>query len=420
MDYAMAMNYINEKNKLGSVPGLVNVKELLRRLDNPQNKLKCLQIAGTNGKGSVFAFVQEVLLAAGYKVGRYISPTIFDYRERFQINKEYIPEDKFTEILAKVSVIVEEMEREGIYAPTAFEIETAIAFRYFYEEKVDFALIECGMGGLLDATNVIDSPFLTVFSSVGMDHMSFLGNSVSEIAKNKAGIIKHSGVCVSYPQRNEVKKELNSVCKEKSAEIYYVDEDEIYIDNMDINGSKFSYGDCQYEISLLGEHQIYNAVTAIKIFDIIKEKRGLNIKKDYVTDGLRMTSWPGRMTKVSDNPLTFVDGAHNQDGWISLKNSVNKYFTNKKIIYIMGVLKDKEYTRMVDILKDTMSYVIAITPDNPRGLSKEKLAEIIAGYKIPVFCAESADEALRLARDKSDSDSVIMISGSLSFIREYL
>lgn len=420
MDYAMAMNYINEKNKLGSVPGLVNVKELLRRLDNPQNKLKCLQIAGTNGKGSVFAFVQEVLLAAGYRIGRYISPTIFDYRERFQINKEYIPEDKFTEILAKVSVIVEEMEREGIYAPTAFEIETAIAFRYFYEEKVDFALIECGMGGLSDATNVIDTPFLTVFSSVGMDHMSFLGNSVSEIAKNKAGIIKHSGVCVSYPQRNEVKKELNSVCKEKNAEIYYVDEDEIYIDNMDINGSKFSYGNCQYEISLLGEHQIYNAVTAIKIFDIIKEKRGLNIKKDYVTEGLRMTSWPGRMTKVSDNPLTFVDGAHNQDGWLSLKNSVNKYFTNKKIIYIMGVLKDKEYTHMVDILKDTMNSVIAITPDNPRGLSKEKLAEIIAGCKIPVFCAESADEALRLARDKSDSDSVIMISGSLSFIREYL
>ena len=420
MEYTVAMNYIEEKSKLGTVPGLVNVKELLLRLDNPQNKCACLHIAGTNGKGSIFAFVQEALIKAGYKVARYISPTIFDYRERFQINKEYISEKRFCELLEKVSKIVDVMVFEGGYDPTAFEIETAIAFQYFYEENVDFVLVECGMGGLLDATNVIDNPLLTVFASISMDHMQFLGDSLAEIAANKAGIIKPDGYCVSYAQEEVVRKVLDERSKNLCAKMYYASTDALKILSMDIEGSKFLYKEKEYEIGLLGEHQIYNAIVAIEVLEKLSAINKVKIEYEDIYDGIKETKWLGRLTRVSENPPIYVDGAHNEAAWLFLKGAVNKYFTNKKIIYIIGVLKDKEYTRMVDILKDTMNYVITVTPNTPRGLSKEILAKLIAQCGIEVDCADSSKMAIELAKKKADKDSVILVSGSLSFILDYL
>lgn len=420
MDYTMAMNYIDEKTKLGSVPGLVNIEELLKRLGNPQNKIKCFHIAGTNGKGSVFAYVQEVLIRSGYRVGRYISPTVFDYRERFQINGNYISEEQFADILTRVSEVVDDMTEKNEYSPTAFEIETAVAFLFFYMENVDFALIECGMGGLLDATNVIDNPYATVFSSIGMDHMQFLGDTPAKIAEQKAGIIKKNGVCVSYPQTKEIKAVIDKRCRELEADIFYADTDELDVVKTDMSGSTFIYMGNSYEIGLIGEHQIKNAITAIKLFEILKEKRGLCLKKGSIRDGLKNTKWAGRMTVVSRNPLIIVDGAHNKDGWMALENSVNKYFKDRKPVYIMGVLKDKDYTLMIDILKDTMAAVVTVTPDTPRGLSNTILAQLISDCGIPVCCAQSADEALCEAKKRAGADGIIVVAGSLSFIGEYL
>ncbi|MBE5945389.1 MAG: bifunctional folylpolyglutamate synthase/dihydrofolate synthase [Lachnospiraceae bacterium] len=416
MDFAMAMKYIEDKNKLGSVPGLDNVKELLLRLDNPQNKCKCLHIAGTNGKGSIFSFVEDILIAEGYKVGRYVSPTIFTYLERFQINKTIIEEEKFSQLLTRISEQIEAMEKDGLSSPTAFEIETALAYLYFSEEQVDYALIECGMGGKLDATNVIEKPVVSVMASVSMDHMDFLGNTIKKIAKQKAGIIKKNSMCISYPQDRATTRILIDKCSKQKTDIVFVNKNAIREISADENETVFEYKEKIYTIKLLGEHQILNAATAIEVVNHLD----VPVKEESIRRGLSKTIWKGRMTRVNKKPPMYVDGAHNEQAWKILKNTVNKYFTNKNIIYIIGVLKDKEYTKMIDILGDTISYAITVTPDTPRGLKNTILAEVISKNDIPVVTAESSKEAIDLAMDKACGDDVILVCGSLSFISDYL
>lgn len=416
MDFTMAMDYIEEKNKLGSVPGLDNVKELLQRLGNPQNKCKCLHIAGTNGKGSIFSFVEEILLEEGYKVGRYVSPTIFTYLERFQINKEIIPEDEFANLLSIIKKHVDEMVEEGLNSPTAFEIETALAFLYFSEKQVDYALIECGLGGLKDATNVIDTPIISVMASISMDHMEFLGSTQKKIAKHKVGIIKKSSMCVSYPQDRTVTKTIIEKCCKENTNLVFVSKNDLEEISSSCDESVFRYKDRTYTIKLIGEHQLLNAATAIEVIN----NSGIKVKEKSIVKGLKNTVWKGRMTKVSEKPLIYVDGAHNEQAWKILKNTVNKYFTNRNIIYIIGVLRDKEYTKMIDTLKSTMSYAITVTPDTPRGLEKETLAKLISDAGVPVVTADTPDEAIALAKTQIKSDEVILVCGSLSFISDYL
>lgn len=422
MDFAMAMKYIEEKNKLGSVPGLDNVKELLLRLGNPQDSCKCLQIAGTNGKGSVFSFVQEILIDAGYSVGRYISPTIFTYLERFQINKNYISEEDFSEILTEVSDKVSEMEQDGLGSPTAFEIETAVAFMYFKYKKVDYALIECGMGGDLDATNVISKPVMSFIASISMDHMQFLGDTLTEIATHKAGIIKDDSVCVIAPQPDEVMDVFDKVCRNKHTELVRVDENAINIQDMTTEKTVFTYDGEAYNIRLLGEHQVINASLAIEA-----ARRIAGVTIENIRSGLEKTIWQGRLTHVCDTPDVYVDGAHNEAAWKYLKKAINKYFTKRKIIYIIGVLRDKEYHKMIDILADTMSYAITVTPDTPRGLEKEILASLISDKSVGTTTADSSYAAIEAAKHKEkeisgmdDEKPVILVCGSLSFISEYL
>ncbi len=415
MDFATAMKYIEEKNKLGSVPGLDNIKELLKRLGNPEKDLKCLHIAGTNGKGSIFAFLQEIMIENGLTVGRYVSPTIFDYLERFQINKNYMLKENFSELLTRVSEVIREMMQDGFSSPTSFEIETAIAFLYFKEKNVDYVLVECGMGGRLDATNVLENPVVTVMASISYDHMQFLGESLEKIAGEKAGIIKPGSICVSYPQKPEVSKVLREYCAKINATYVEVDKNNIDVIEENIEKSDFSYKGEEYSISLMGKHQIYNASVAVEV-----AKRIFSFRRDSIDKGLKDTKWYGRMTKVCDRPYIFVDGAHNEKAWSMLSNTINKHFTNREIIYIIGVLKDKEYDKMVDILKDTMSYAIAITPDTPRGLDKNVLANLLLVNGVPADTAEDCKDAISKAIFKADKEDVIMVCGSLSFIGEYL
>ncbi|MBQ9232844.1 MAG: bifunctional folylpolyglutamate synthase/dihydrofolate synthase [Lachnospiraceae bacterium] len=417
MNYKEALQYIEEKNKLGIVPGLDNIKELLKRLGNPEARCKALHIAGTNGKGSIFAFVESALIEAGYKIGRYISPTIFTYLERFQINKKYMDEETFARLLETVAGKISEMEEDGYSSPTAFEIETVIAFLFFTEEKCDYMLIECGMGGTLDATNVIPAPVASVFAQISMDHMQFLGETLEEITKNKSGIIKEGSACISAPQNREVSKVLKSVCADKEDDYTEVKNKDIKVISEGENGISFNYKNNDYFIKLLGEHQIINAATAIETL------KKLDIDEQYIKNGLAKTTWQGRLTRVCESPLVYVDGAHNEAAWNTLRNNINKYFTNKRIIYIIGVLKDKEYQKMVDILCNNMEYAITITPDTPRGLDKKILAGLIEKKGVKTDMAETADEALKKAFSyvgEDKMDCVIMVCGSLSFIADYL
>lgn len=415
MDYAGAMQYIEGKGKLGQRPGLDSIKELLLRLGNPQDKIKCLHIAGTNGKGSIFSFLQDVLLEAGYSVGRYISPTVFSYLERFQIDKEEMDEAMFAGLLERVRKAEKAMISEGYPEPTAFETETAVAFLYFYTMKVDYALIECGMGGRLDGTNVMKHPDISVIAQISRDHMQFLGNTLTDIASEKAGIIKENSICVSAPQTNEAAEVLMKSCLNNRTDMYMVRQDDISVYNMDIMGSTFSYKGEAYTISLPGEYQVINAATAIEAAYHIP-----NVSTDIIKSAIKKTRWPGRFTVVGKHPYIIVDGAHNEQAWILLKKSLHKYFTNKKIIYIIGVLRDKEYERMVDILCDTMKRAITVTPDNPRGLNKDILAALIKARGVDVCTADGHDMAMQLALEGAACDDVIVVCGSLSFIADYM
>ena len=349
------------------------------------------------------------------KVGRYVSPTIMTYLERFQINKIDMLEERFASYIYKVEESVSAMMEEGFSSPSAFEIETAVAFMYFKDEDVDVALIECGMGGKLDATNVMTRPLASVFASISMDHMTFLGDTLEEIAENKSHIIKEGSVCVAHPQSDRVSKVLKNRCEQVGASYIEVDEADVDVVSEAVTGSVFKYKNKEYSISLPGTFQIGNVCTAIEIAHKV-----FQLEDDIIARAIRSTNWLGRFTVVNHEPLTVIDGAHNEKAWSVLNSSINKYFTNRQIIYIIGVLKDKEYDKMVDILKDTMSYAIAITPNTPRGLDKDILSDLLLVNGVPATTAESAKEAVSMAYGMAEPDDVVMICGSLSFLAEYI
>lgn len=420
MTYEEAQAYIREKNLLGSVLGLDNIKELLKRLGEPQNKVKVVHIAGTNGKGSILACIDAVLRDAGYKVGRYISPTIFCYLERFQVNGKYMDEAIFAGYLTAVAAVVDEMKAEG-YVVTAFEIETALAFLYFYEIGVDMVLLETGMGGRLDATNVVDKPVCTILASISMDHMNILGNTIEQITYEKCGILREGVPCVSYPQTERVHKVVEAYCSLHNIDLISPDCKGLTIENSDLKCEKFGYKKVKYELGLLGKHQIYNAITAIEALEVVgtylKTTGNNGLKKVNIQKGLHNVKWEGRFEILCRNPYVIRDGAHNLDAAIQLRNQLIKHFTNKRIIYIIGVLGDKEHQKMLSVLGPLAQKAYAITvPDNTRALPAECLAEELKSYIEDVVIAHSPEEALDAAMKEADASDVIVAFGSLYYI----
>ena len=428
MNYNEVISYIEKRNLLGSVLGLDNIKALLKKLGNPERSVPAMHIAGTNGKGSIMAYVENVLIEAGLKVGRYISPTIFDYRERWQICKEYISKEDCAELLSKVIGTVEEMEQSGEGRPTSFEIETAAAFLYFKEAGCDIMLIECGMGGSQDATNVFLKTPIDVIASISFDHMQFLGNTLEAITSEKLGIVKDRDILVSYPQSEIPEKVIDAFASEKKNYQRYRKTDRSSITTLEsgIWGTEFIYKNENYHISMAGGAQVYNAATAIEALeafnDIAADYKLKKIDKDTVRKGLAKTFWPGRFTVIGSEPLFIADGAHNEDAWCRLSEDINKYFTNRKIIFIIGVLKDKEYDRMLDILTPFMKHAITLTSNSPRALDGRTLAGFIGERNVAAEYSESISDAIDRALEIADqeSDSVIIACGSLSFIGDII
>lgn len=455
MTYNEAMQYIEQVQKKGSVLGLGPVKMLLERLGNPQDKLSVIHVAGTNGKGSICTFLESMYVEEGKRVGRYISPTIHCYLERFQINGNYMEEDTFAKLLVEVIKVLEDMEAEQQPLPTAFEIETAIAFLYFLRENVDIVILETGMGGRLDATNVVAKPLCTVFASIGMDHMQFLGDTIEKIAYEKAGIMKAGCPVVSYPNSSEVinmlkdefglhnaswgedRKDdvslhnvIGGVVRQEDISLQNVDktsqEQQICTEFVEISkgditilaetleGSRFLYKGEEYEIGMSGSYQIYNAVTAIET--------KLLLDGNVVKSGLRKATWEGRFEKISDEPLFIRDGAHNVDGVMALKESLQKHFTNHHIIFIIGVLGDKEYESMMEMLCPMAQQVFTITPPVERGLSGEVLCECVGRYCPQVETCADIEQAIKRAKQvyaksiANGEQPVIVAWGSLSYI----
>ena len=430
------MNYISlieELKKRGSVPGLDAIEGLLEELGHPEDNLKIVYIAGTNGKGSIFAYLSSILIAAGFKVGRYISPTISCYEERFQINGEYIIKDKLARLYNIVEEAMKREEEKTGLKPTLFEVETAISFLYFKEEKVDYALIEVGMGGRMDATNVIRHPELTVISSISYDHQAFLGDTLEEIAWQKAGIIKESCPVVLSENSDEVCKVIEQEATKKKVKCIEIKPTDYEVLSETPYGSTFLWKEQRYETKLPGRHQVSNAVTALAASEylfrkdyeknnarkaIAKKLDEMNVKSAQ-QGGIIRTCWPGRLEVLKKEPLFYRDGAHNPDGAKKLAAFLQKYFTNKKIIYIMGVLKDKEYKKMLRYLMPMAKEVYVFKPKNERGLSAQILADTIKEVAdVSVTIESDVNAAVFRALDTAKPDDVLVACGSLSFMEE--
>lgn len=417
MNYTEARAYVDEIGKAGSIFGLETMTRLLELLGNPQDQLKFIHVAGTNGKGSVLAYLSSVLGEAGFRTGRYISPTLFSYRERIQVNGVYISEDDFARLMTRVADAMEEMKRQGSALPTAFEAETAVSFLYFCEQNCDLVLLEVGLGGRTDATNVVTTTVLSVLASISMDHTAVLGNTLGEIAWNKAGILKDGVPAVSAIQETEAADVIRREAEMHRCELRFVDPDRITHVEYGVEQQHFSYGG--YEnlvITLAGRHQIGNAALAVEAVLALK-RQGYEISEKAVRDGFLKTQWKGRFSVIAREPYVILDGAHNPDAARVLRSSVEEYFPDRKKYFIFGVFADKEYDKIIDITADLAQHIVTVqTPGNPRALPAEKLAEAVRRKNPSVEAAADISEAARICRKLAGKDDVILVFGSLSFL----
>lgn len=417
MDYREAREFIDQVSVRGSELGLTTITNLLMLLGNPQDNLKFVHIAGTNGKGSVLAYLSSVLEQAGYTVGRYISPTLFSYRERIQINQKRIGREDFARFAGMVSDAMEQMKKRGMSLPTVFEVETAISFLYFQEKKCDLVLLETGMGGRLDATNIIKTPVLTILASISMDHMEFLGDTLAKIAWNKAGIMKPGVPVVSADQKEEAVNVIRSEAQKNGCTCVFVRPEKITDVSYGVEKQYFSYdGYRDIEIRLAGLHQIQNAALALEGIREL-EKQGYIIPEEAVRNGMRNTVWKGRFSVICTKPLVILDGAHNPDAAERLRDAILKYFPDRKKYYIFGVFSDKEYDKIIDRTAGLAEHIFTIeTPDNPRALPAEKLAEAVCRKNPSVEAARSIEDAVSKSFGAAGDDDVILVFGSLSFL----
>lgn len=465
MEYSDAMAFLEEARTKGSRPGLTAIGQLLKEIGSPQDKISFVHVAGTNGKGSVSTDIAYILAAAGYRTGRFSSPAVFHNEEMIQLltrgrevteisngksitdrkhekestNQEdndnsnrndtliqviSIKEQELTSCLEEIREACYRMVRKGQEHPTVFEVETAMAFLYFCKQSCDIAVLEVGMGGSLDATNIITTAKCAVLTSISMDHMEYLGNTLGEIAGHKAGIIKAGIPVVSYEQEKEAEAVIRQTCIAKGAALTIADFNKVSIRKTDRDGTVFDYEDLKrISLKLLGMNQVYNAITAILAARTLQDN-GFSIDGEDILLGLKEASWPGRFEIICNKPLIVLDGAHNEGAGQVLAENIRTYLMDKQIYFIMGVFKDKDYDALI---RHTCLYarkIYCITPPGPRGLNSDKLAETAISLGAAAEDAGTAKEAfLRIDEEirKSGRDKeeyAILAFGSLSILKE--
>lgn len=410
------IDYVDRHDSKGIKFGLDNIYELLESFGNPHKELKAIHIAGTNGKGSVGAYLSYILASAGYKVGRLSSPAVFEENEFAQImyyKDDYILENIPLDYLQDKTNYLTQIKLQG--KPSGFEVQVAISLLYFKEKKCDIVIIETGMGGTLDATNVFDSTLCDVITPISMDHMNMLGNTLQEIAINKYGIITNNGNVVTTIDNYNIYKDgkplIQEVCNEKNANLYIVDKI-IGLNNnkveFNIDNNIFEYKNKQYMIRQNGKYQIENAILAIEVINVL-QNIGYNIDEEKVKEGLLNMHLKGRFDVISRQPYIIADGAHNEAGIKLLLESLDIYFNDRKVIFVTSIFRDKEYKKMLEMMQNKSKMVIGFETDNSRSLKCDEMGNI---YK-----TRSLDEALKKAKDKCEDNDIIVCAGSLSFMR---
>ena len=409
MTYNDAIAYIHGVSSAFCKPGLERISELCERLGHPERGLKFIHVGGTNGKGSFCSMLDSVLRESGMRVGLYTSPYITEFGERMRVNGENIPEDTLVRLVERVKPIAESMSDK----PTEFELITAIAFLYFLEAGVDVVVLEVGLGGRLDSTNVIDSPLLSVITGIALDHTAILGDTVEKIAAEKAGIIKH-GVPVLYGGEDEAAGAvIKAVAGERGSELVRVDYSVLSVKSMTLDGTVLDYKDNKdIKISLLGAYQPRNAAVVIEAVTLLR-KAGLNISDAAMRKGLAAAVWHARFEIISDNPIMIFDGAHNPQGINAAVESIERYF-NAGVYVVSGVLRDKDYERIASTLSSVAKRAYTITPDNSRALSAEEYAEVLCGYGVEAIPMPTITDAVKAAIGEAARDGMPLVClGSL-------
>lgn len=414
MDYNNAIEYIHSANRFGMNLGLDRIRQLLDRLGNPQNSLKFVHIAGTNGKGSVTSFVSNVLKQAGYKVGMYTSPYLVRFNERIRINGEEINDNDLAEAITHVKSVLDKMLDEGYEQPTEFEIVTAVAFYYFDKVNCDFVCLEVGLGGRFDATNVIEKSEVSVITSISKDHMNVLGDSLGKIAFEKAGIIKDSSNVFLYDVgSDEVLESIKNVCDEKKANLNLVSFDDVSVSKSNLANQIFSFESYRsvkhddVKIRLIGMHQVNNAIMAYNVLEFLREEKGYEISNEDIREGLLTCKWAGRIEVVKESPLIIFDGAHNDDSAMKLALELDRLLDDSyNKILVLGVLADKDVDKIVKILAPRFDKVVVTLPSSDRAMKVEELAYRVGMYCDDIICIENPEEAYTYALEyKFDDES---------------
>lgn len=423
MTYEQAIEKIHSLLTFGARPGLDRILKLLDRMGNPQDKLKYIHIAGTNGKGSTCAMLSSMLVAAGYKTGLFISPYITDFRERIQINNCMISKNELANAVEETFPLVEQLSREGIVI-TEFEYVNALEFYIHSNAKCDIVVLETGMGGLLDCTNVIKPPLCSVITTIGLDHTAILGDTIEKITMQKCGILKSDSTAVTSAQEDSVMKIIERIAIEKK--IPLAKSKSIQLDNINqtLSDSSFEYNGTKIDIHLAGAHQIENCKTALAVIEILRENNLISITDEQIAAGLSRAENPARMELLSENPIVILDGAHNPNGINALCVAIKKFLSDKNIICILGMLADKDIDSSLALLNGCFSSVYTVPIDNPRALSSDALAEKCRKIFDDVTSFDNAKKAFDTAFDKAKSDgSAVVVCGSLYLageIRPYI
>ncbi len=417
MDYEEALTYIHSVNWCFCKPGLERIGELCEKLGNPQKHLKFVHVAGTNGKGSFCAMLDSILRQAGYRTGLYTSPYIRFFNERMCVNGTPIDNKELAEITEYVRPIADAMADR----PTEFELITAVAMEYFYRHACEVVILEAGMGGRLDSTNIIRDPLLSVITGIALDHTAYLGDTVEQIAAEKAGIIKDGAPVLFGGDDPSAEAVIRKTAEEKGSCYLRVEHDRLANIKGDLNGTRFDFeGRTDLAISLLGMYQPRNAAAVIKAVELL-QARGLTIEEQALRKGLQQAEWHGRFEIIDRDPLMIFDGAHNPQGIQWATKSIREYFKDQKVYLLTGVLRDKDYTAIAADLAQVASRAFTLTPDSPRALQAEEYAKVLQQAGMEANAFPTLHEALTAARKAAKQDGKPLIClGSLYVYAELM
>lgn len=413
MDYCEAKNYIKKAVRFGSKLGLEAISALCARLGSPQDTLRFVHVAGTNGKGSVCAMISSILQKAGYKTGLFLSPHMSEHRDSLRINGDMMGQDVFAVTMTDVKTAADTLASEGICA-TEFELLTACALLWFCRSGCDIVVLETGLGGRLDATNVVTTTLVSVITAISMDHMQYLGDTIRKITREKCGIIKPGGVTVCYPEQSEEAVDIIRAAAVKNGNIIIIpDIGQLETEDCGLEGTQIAYRGRSARLHLQGSHQTRNAVTAIETVWALRERFGFHLPDEAIVCGLEAAYLPARQEILTCKPLIMLDGAHNLQGIEALADTIRASFAGRRLAVVMGMLRDKQYNECIAVMARLSGRFCAVQPDNPRALDAAEVAEVAKAHGGAARAYDNADDAVRAALEFCGEEGAVVICGSL-------